>query len=130
MLADQWLWYADGGDQLIDAAMRFEQLQHDGDPHRCAQGAQDLAGAVEDVAGRRGRRGVAVLMAGIVLGVGLAWLVLGRKAGPSLPEPPLAGTKYEALSRWEDEGGPPAPLRAFVDFIRNHALANARKDAG
>ncbi|MFK3741642.1 LysR family transcriptional regulator [Massilia sp. TN1-12] len=24
----------------------------------------------------------------------------------------------------------PAPLRAFVDFIRNHALANARKDAG
>lgn len=49
-------------------------------------------------------------MAAVMAGVGLAWLVLGRKAGPSLPEPPLAGTKYEALSRWEDEGGPPAPL--------------------
>ncbi len=49
-------------------------------------------------------------MAAVMAGVGLAWLILGRKGGASLPEAPLAGTKYEALSRWEDEGGPPAPL--------------------
>jgi hypothetical protein len=48
--------------------------------------------------------------AAVLAGVGLAWLILGRKGGTSLPEAPLAGTRYEALSRWEDEGGPPAPL--------------------
>lgn len=50
-------------------------------------------------------------MAAVMAGVGLAWLILGRRSGgESLPEPPLAGTKFEALSRWEDEGGPTAPL--------------------
>lgn len=39
---------------------------------------------------------------------GVAWLILGRKA-PVTPEPPLAGTKFDALTRWEDEGGPPSP---------------------
>ena len=53
-------------------------------------------------------------LAALMAGVGLAWLVLGRKAGPApgpvLPEATLAGTRVEALSRWEDEGGPPSPL--------------------
>ncbi len=49
-------------------------------------------------------------LAAVMAGVGLAWLVLGRKGGSSEPEAPLAGTKFEALSRWEDEGGPVAPL--------------------
>ena len=39
---------------------------------------------------------------------GIAWLILGRKK-PVPPEPPLAGTKFESLTRWEDEGGPPSP---------------------
>lgn len=48
-------------------------------------------------------------MAAVLAGVGLAWLVLGRRGSTALPDAPLAGTKFEALSRWEDEGGPPAP---------------------
>ena len=45
---------------------------------------------------------------------GVAWLIFGRKrqpepARPAAPEPALAGTKFEALTRWEDEGGPAAP---------------------
>ncbi len=44
---------------------------------------------------------------------GLAWLVFGRTPRPSVQSGEiLAGTKYEALSRWEDEGGPVAPLKA------------------
>jgi len=49
-------------------------------------------------------------VAAVMIGVGLAWLVLGRKGSPTPPDAPLAGTGFEALSRWEDEGGPPAPL--------------------
>ena len=48
-----------------------------------------------------------------VIGAGVAWLALGRRGGGGQDQPPsdpLAGTKYEAMSRWEDEGGPPAPL--------------------
>lgn len=47
-----------------------------------------------------------------VVGVGLAWLILGRKTSPAAPAEgeALSGTKYEALSRWEDEGGPAVPL--------------------
>lgn len=46
------------------------------------------------------------------LGAGLAWLVLGRKTAPATVAEgeALSGTKYEALSRWEDEGGPAIPL--------------------
>ena len=40
--------------------------------------------------------------------VGLAWLILGRRS-QSDGEPPLAGTKFEAITRWEDEGGPVSP---------------------
>ena len=47
-------------------------------------------------------------MAAVMAGVGLAWLVLGRKTPAALAAAPLAGTRLEALSRWEDEGGPPA----------------------
>lgn len=49
-----------------------------------------------------------------VAGVALAALLVGRRAGVPDAEaagaaPALAGTRYEALTRWEDEGGPPAP---------------------
>lgn len=45
-----------------------------------------------------------------MVGVGLAWLLFGptRRTAPPDPENPLAGTRYEALTRWEDEGGPVA----------------------
>ena len=46
-----------------------------------------------------------------MIGAGVAWLAFGRRNEPDQPcAEVLAGTKYEALSRWEDEGGPPAPL--------------------
>ena len=45
-----------------------------------------------------------------VAGVALAALVLGRRAAaPDTDAPAMAGTRFEALTRWEDEGGPPAP---------------------
>lgn len=43
--------------------------------------------------------------------VGVAWLVLGRRGTPSVEQAPaLAGTRFEAESRWEDEGGPVSDL--------------------
>ncbi len=47
-----------------------------------------------------------------VVGAGLAWLLLGRKSPCAAVSDcdGLSGTKYEALSRWEDEGGPAVPL--------------------
>lgn len=45
-----------------------------------------------------------------VIGAGVAWLVFGRRGAQDRATPDLAGTRYEALTRWEDEGGPPAPL--------------------
>ena len=46
-------------------------------------------------------------------GVALAALVFGRRRSSDLEAagavPAMAGTKFEALTRWEDEGGPPAP---------------------
>lgn len=48
-----------------------------------------------------------------VAGVALAALIFGRKRADDLEAagamPAMAGTKFEALTRWEDEGGPPAP---------------------
>lgn len=50
-------------------------------------------------------------VAAAVAGVALAALVLGRRRSDTESDmaPALAGTRFEALSRWEDEGGPPAP---------------------
>lgn len=49
------------------------------------------------------------LIAGLA-GVALAALVFGRSRAEAArietPTPVLAGTRYEALTRWEDEGGP------------------------
>ncbi len=47
-------------------------------------------------------------MAVAMSAVGLAWLVLGRpNQGDDTPEKStLAGTRFEAMTRWEDEGGP------------------------
>jgi len=40
-------------------------------------------------------------------GVGLAWLVLGKRdMTPDIDPSTLSGTKFEAVTRWEDEGGP------------------------
>jgi ElaB/YqjD/DUF883 family membrane-anchored ribosome-binding protein len=49
-------------------------------------------------------------LAAAIAAAGVAWLILGRKGGPSTPVPVFAGTAAEAMSRWEDEGGPPAPF--------------------
>ncbi len=52
-------------------------------------------------------------MMAAMAGVALAGLVFGRQRTSDVeaagPVPALAGTKFEALTRWEDEGGPPAP---------------------
>jgi hypothetical protein len=49
-------------------------------------------------------------LAAAIAGVALAALVLGRhRAAAPDPTPALAGTRFEALTRWEDEGGPPMP---------------------
>jgi hypothetical protein len=51
-------------------------------------------------------------VAAAAAGIALAALVFGRKAmadRAAAPVPALAGTRFEALTRWEDEGGPPAP---------------------
>jgi hypothetical protein len=42
--------------------------------------------------------------------VGLAWLILGRRGQATADPSPLAGTKFEAEARWEDEGGPVSEL--------------------
>jgi hypothetical protein len=50
--------------------------------------------------------------------VGLAWLILGRRKDDAAETPTLAGTRYEAVTRWEDEGGPVLdrpPVRALQD---------------
>lgn len=46
-----------------------------------------------------------------VAGVALAALIFGRRKSEPVAEAAgaMAGTRYEALTRWEDEGGPPAP---------------------
>ena len=50
-------------DEFVHAARRLAQLQHDRDPHRRGQRAQQVAGGVEDLARRQIRqRGVAVLV--------------------------------------------------------------------
>jgi hypothetical protein len=53
-------------------------------------------------------------VAATVAGLSIAALVLGRRAmasdsGTETGTPAMAGTRFEALTRWEDEGGPPAP---------------------
>lgn len=62
---------------------------------------------------------------------GLAWLTLARKA-PS--PPPLAGSRAEALARWEDEGGAPPsqdpalePWEAESDRLRGVAAGLMRR---
>ena len=49
-------------------------------------------------------------MALALTAVGLAWLILGRRDPPKAVNSSLAGTKFEAEARWEDEGGPVAEL--------------------
>lgn len=87
------------------AALR-EQLSADALLLRGAIAARSqLASAARVVGGTVRDNPVA---AGLAV-AGIAWLVLGRKQKPAAPEKPLAGTKFESLTRWEDEGGPPSP---------------------
>lgn len=54
-------------------------------------------------------------LAAAAAGVAIAALIFGRKATSdqdrhrAVVTPVTAGTRFEALTRWEDEGGPPAP---------------------
>lgn len=52
-------------------------------------------------------------VAAALAGVAIAALVFGRRRGADVEVagtvPAMAGTRFEALTRWEDEGGPPAP---------------------
>lgn len=52
-------------------------------------------------------------VAAAAAGIALAALVFGRRTGSHRPEASatssVSGTRFEALTRWEDEGGPPAP---------------------
>ena len=45
-----------------------------------------------------------------VTAIGLAWLILGRRGTPDSDPSRLAGNRFEAESRWEDEGGPVSEL--------------------
>lgn len=45
-----------------------------------------------------------------VTAVGLAWLILGRRKSPEGDPSSLAGSRFEAETRWEDEGGPVSDL--------------------
>ena len=63
-------------------------------------------------------------VAAAVAGLALAALLLGRKqqvpdAEAATAVPAMAGTKFEALTRWEDEGGPPAetPVDPEEDWL-------------
>lgn len=66
-------------------------------------------------------------------GVALAALVFGRRAMADAEAagevPPLAGTKFEALTRWEDEGGPPAPEPVAPDEDWMSEAQGARETA-
>ena len=69
-------------------------------------------------------------VAAAVVGAGIAWLAVGGKRSATSAGQPLAGSTYEALSRWEDEGGPvtPSPDRddrwlLQADELRHSATA-------
>ena len=61
MLADQGLGHVEGVDELVHAALRLPQLQHDRDAHRRRQRAQQLTGALQDVGPRDDRRRLVVV---------------------------------------------------------------------
>jgi hypothetical protein len=41
-----------------------------------------------------------------VTAIGMAWLIFGRRGEGEVDHSSLAGTRFEAEARWEDEGGP------------------------
>lgn len=70
------------------------------------------------VAVRAGAKARAKPVAAALVVAGAAWMMLPARRSPA-PAPTdgaaLAGTKYEALSRWADEGGPPPPEDEMPD---------------
>lgn len=61
-----------------------------------------------------------------VAGVALAALILGRYRDQAEPRP---AEKFEALTRWEDEGGPPAPEPVDPDEEWLHQAKTLRMQA-
>ena len=63
VLADQRLRHSEGIDELVNAARRLAKLQHERNPYRRGERAEEVACGVENLAPRRfGQRGGAVLM--------------------------------------------------------------------
>jgi hypothetical protein len=58
---------------------------------------------------------------GLAVG-GLAWLYLStRSSGDAAAKPALAGSRYEAMTRWADDGGPPPPEHDLEEQWRRAA---------
>ena len=78
-----------------------------------AEGREALMAQASPLMGRLDGVVRAQPLVAAVAGVALAALVFGRKRTSDTEAagavPAMAGTKFEALTRWEDEGGPPAP---------------------
>ena len=78
-----------------------------------AEGKEALMAQASPLMGRLDGVVRAQPLVAAVAGVALAALLFGRKRSSDAEGagavPAMAGTKFEALTRWEDEGGPPAP---------------------
>lgn len=104
-----------------DVAQAFSALRDRFSPDSLWQDAADYIGrnaGSYTAAADRLIRGNPMALA--VSAVGVAWFILGRKKdGKDAQTPALAGSKYEAVTRWEDEGGPvkqpPSTAPAHLD---------------
>lgn len=108
-----------------------------------ADGGTALASQARPLLGQVDRAIRSQPLAAAAAGIALAVLIFGTRRGPADPAtlPVLSGTKFEALSRWEDEGGtaaaPPDPeegwlaeaigLRARADALLARIDAAARR---
>ena len=63
-----------------------------------------------------------------LIGAGLAWLVIGRNRAERKPAS-IAGTRRDALIRWEDEGGPAHDPQVADDMTWMHESDSLRDKA-
>lgn len=94
-------------------AQALVALRHRLDPATLiAEGKEALMSRASPLVSRVDSTVRAHPLAAAAAGVAIAALIFGRKAmshdGPVVT-PVSTGTRYEALTRWEGEGGPPAP---------------------